>query len=107
MNKDGDVTILHLELIQWLAERLIGNNLAIYKCEYDELFFGSWNISFGSRHNRLKALYDGKENFLSIFSSKTSDSRTIESWEKYKIIEKIKSEDAIEELFNISTKYFT
>jgi hypothetical protein len=106
MNKDGDNTIIHLELILWLAERLSGYNLAIYRHEYDQLCFGSWIICFGLRHNKLKAIYDGKENVLRILNRKQKDSRASENWEDYRIIENIKPDQAIDKLLDISAEYF-
>ena len=48
MNTDADTTILHLGLMEWLAESLAGNYLAIYRHTYDQLAFGSWEVVIGT-----------------------------------------------------------
>lgn len=106
MNKDGDITILHLEMIEWFAEKLIGINLAIYYHEYDQLCFGSWEIILGTRHNRMRIIYDGRDNNYSMHYCKVSDSGTIENWNEYKNIIGTDENTAIEIILETIIEYY-
>ena len=80
MNTDADTTILHLGLMEWLAERLAGEYLAIYEHTYNQLAFGSWEMVIGSRHKRRRFTWDGKDSHLSVSESEFTNSASPPSW---------------------------
>ena len=80
MNSDGDNTVLHFELVQWLAEMLVGDNLAIYGHAYDQLAFGSWELIVGTRHRRRRIVWDGKDSSMSVSESNFASSGTPPHW---------------------------
>ena len=80
MNTDADTTILHLGLMEWLAERLAGDHLAIYEHTYNQLAFGSWEIVIGTRHKRRRFTWDGKDSLLSVSESEFTNSASPPIW---------------------------
>lgn len=82
MNTDADTTILHFGLMEWLAEKLAGDHLAIYEHTYKHLAFGSWEIVIGTCHKRRRFTWDGKDSQLSVSASELTNLASTPSWKK-------------------------
>ena len=80
MNTDADTTILHLGLMQRLAERLAGDHFAIYEHTYNQIAFGSWEVVIGTHHKRRRFIWDGKDSLLSVSEAEFTNSSSPPSW---------------------------
>ena len=87
MNTDADTTILHLGLMEWLAESLAGNYLAIYRHTYDQLAFGSWEVVIGTHYKRRQIIWDGKCATLSVSESEFVNSGAPPNWRSIRTVQ--------------------
>jgi hypothetical protein len=74
MGNDWNTTIVHLDLLKLLAERLSGYHLTIYSFQYNQLAFGSFTLEIGTRHTRREYIWDCKEYILKVINKYYSDS---------------------------------
>lgn len=85
MSNDTDSFIQHADSVLGMARRLAPFGVAIYKCEYLTLTFGSWLVVAGTRHRRLQFSWDGRE-FSFTISQTAGDSRQPLGWQHLRTI---------------------
>jgi hypothetical protein len=58
--------IQHLRALQALLEELAQQNIALESHEYDAMVFGNFGLVLGSKRNRVRFTWDGKESVLTV-----------------------------------------
>jgi CheY-like chemotaxis protein len=82
MNKDTDTFLQHCRQIHLLALRLAEYNISIYSHSFDMLAFGSWVLVMGTRKDRIRVTWDGKDGILKTERASIPDSETIIRWQE-------------------------
>jgi hypothetical protein len=80
MTSDAESSVLHLQSVLALANRVAAFGIAIYEHRYAALDFGSWEIVAGTRKNRIRFRWDGRDATLTIEQAVSVDSRTALVW---------------------------
>lgn len=80
MVSDAEVSRAHFEQLAQLSERLGDRGIAVYSHRYDALSFGSWVVEAGTRHQRVRATYDGREGLLRFEEAAVSSNSTPAEW---------------------------
>ena len=73
-------SVQHLGMVSDLARQLSGRGIEVYSHTYDCLAFGSWQIVVGTRKQRLRLAWDGKESLLEAASCAFADSQSTADW---------------------------
>lgn len=75
MPSDAQNSVLHLEAVHAMAQRLSALDISIYEHSYRALAFGSWTIEAGKRKERARCVWDGRDEVLTVEQGVSSDSQ--------------------------------
>lgn len=78
---DSESSLRHLRWLSAFAARIAPSELAIYRHDYHMLVMGSFTLEVGTRKERRKFTWDGREGFLDLFGATCPDSRTTSQWQ--------------------------
>jgi hypothetical protein len=86
MNPDTEPSANALEGVAEVARLITARGLPVYRCEFDFLAFGSWTIETGTRHRRIRIVYDGKEHRLCCSTAALENTSSIPTWQERETI---------------------
>ena len=71
----------HTELLNKLVKECESIGVTLYEHSYDRQVFGSWSVTVGKPHHRLRFSWDGKESYLGIGEAEFKNSNSVPIWE--------------------------
>jgi len=70
----------HTELLKNLATECDKIGVILYEHSYHHQIFGSWSLTVGNPHHRMRFTWDGKESYLGIGEAELRNSNSVPNW---------------------------